>query len=156
MILWDMEERLEDALVAYLKKTIRDGINVYPAWTDEAIKYPCAVVTARATKPLSATASWNGQRVIEVEIPVITEAAPEKDGTGVILRTARQRNAAFRSLVMNALDIATLAAEINALGAADGLAVSQARVTQTIRSTEDREFVTVIMLEVKAAPGSIT
>jgi hypothetical protein len=155
MILWEIEESIEDAIVLYLQREIRDGMKFYTGWTDQAIEYPCAAVLVGEANPLGESTEWSTQARFAVQVDVATEAAPEKDGTGTILRTARERNTAARSAVMNALAISTLADELNAMGVS-GLAVSLAQVVGRKRDTQDRHLVTSIMLDVIAAPGSQT
>jgi len=155
MTLWNLEESIEDALVNYLRQQIPDGLKVYAAWTDEAIEYPCAIVLAGEAEALADASEWSPQSKLAVQVDVVTENAPENDGTGQILRTSRQRNADARSSVMNALAISTLADKINAMGV-EGLAVSLAQVMARKRDTQGMHLVTSIMLDVIAEPGTKT
>src|SRR4030065_329396 len=107
-MLWDIEERIEDAVVAYLKQTVAGDMSIYPSATDDAIQFPCAVVQVARSVAVAENAKWHDARLYNVEIAVATEAAPEKDGTGAVLRTSRQRNAAARSDAMNVLCVSAL------------------------------------------------
>lgn len=152
---WDLEEKIEDAFTAYLKKEIPDTMKFYPAWTDENIQFPCAVAKAGPSTPISETAPWTDYRNSQVEIAVMSEAAPEKNGTGATLRTARERNADARRLVMNALAIDSLAAALNAMNV-EGVNFSFAQATTLDRGLEERVLVSIITVEVKTTPSTVT
>lgn len=152
---WDLEEKIEDAFTAYLKKKIPDGMKFYASWTDEGVQFPCAVVKAGASSPISETASWTDFRNTVVEVAVQSEAAPEKDGTGATLRTSRERNADARRQVMDALAIDTLAAELNTMQVV-GVNFSFAQATTLERDLMERVLVSIITVEVKTTPSTVT
>lgn len=159
---FDIEERSEDAIVQLLRARIPDGLKVYAGFSDARIEYPCAVVEAMTCEPISEDAEWHGPRQINIEVAVITEAAPEMDGTGQVLRTSRERNQSARSSVLNALtrfdDVAdasmrTLLAQVLDQGVY-GVAFSAAQVMRWARTIDasNRKFITAIGLYVIAEP----
>jgi hypothetical protein len=173
---YDMEERTEDAFVSRLNARIdtANGLKFYPAFTEQKITYPSASVLASDETPISETAEWHTPRMIAVSISVATEFAPEMDGTGQVLRTARQMNQDARTLVMNALtrfnagDIVddnivptvkrrSLLGQILDRGIA-GVAFSMAQVRDVRRDvdTEKRKMVSMITADVIAEPVELS
>lgn len=149
---WDIEERTEDAVVAYLKTKCGD-MRVSAAWERDEMQYPAAVVHAAQSVPISDLAAWHDPRNIAVDVAVITEAAPELDTNGVIVKTARERNAAARSVVMDALFTSSLLAELQAAGI-ESVAFSMAQFATATRTNEGRYLVTTISGLVIAEPVS--
>ena len=147
---WDLEERTEDAIVAYLS-TRCDGMRVSAAWQRDEREYPCVIVHVASTAPISEPAEWHDARMLAVSVAVMTEGADEIDGDGATVRTARERNALARSQVLDALCTTGLLAGLQEQGVAD-VAFSMAQVTSTERSVEDRYLVTTIAAEVIAEP----
>lgn len=147
---WCVEEYTEDAIVKYLASKLDDAVlNIYTAWTDEEIKYPCTVIHAGKSGNVAGTA-FNGIRTVDVTIAVMTEAA----AAGA--QTARQRNAAARNLVIEALAQTVLQDDINAL-APDGIVFSLAYIGDITRSVESdkRVFVSEIQLIIIVAPKEL-
>jgi len=173
---FDIEERTEDAIVSLLSARVgtNGGLQFYAAMDEGALTYPSAGVLAADAGPVSESAEWTFPRVLQVQIAVATEHAPEQDSTGQTLRTARQRNQDARSLVMNALTrfdagdivddmiVATvkrrsLLGQLLDQGIA-GVAFSMAQVTATRREvdSERHKLVTMIQLEVIAEPVELS
>ena len=148
---WDLAERTEDALVAYLKTKCGSDIRVCAAWERDEPQYPAAVVYAGGDGPISETAEWHDARSIAVSVAVLTEAAHELGADGAIVRTARERNAAARSQVCDALFITGLLAQLNAQGVAD-VAFSMAQFDRVDRSVDGRYLVSTIGGTVIAEP----
>lgn len=148
---WDLEERTEDALVAYLRGQCSGLMRVASAWELSEKQYPCADVFVGEAAPVSATADWNDARVLSVTVEVRTEGADEIDADGNVITTARERNALARSEVLNALFVSDLLARLNAQGVA-AVAFSQAQFDNTARTNDGRYLVTSISGTVIAEP----
>jgi hypothetical protein len=136
-----LEEYCEDAVVKFLNDEIDSGdINIYTAWTDAEIKYPCAVVHCGKSSNVEGT-NFCGPREVDITIAVMTEAAASAD------KTARERNRSARDSVLTALAQDALHDDINALSP-DGVAFSLAYVGEITRSVESdkRVFVSEIQL----------
>ena len=154
-MLYDLEERTEDAFVALLRAGLPGEMRVYPAWTDEAIQYPCAVVHAGTSDAVSEQAEWHSSRQIAVEISVMTEAVAVKNGAGSVMITSRERNAEARSAVLTVLSTASLLTDAIA-AAGPGVAFSMAQLGgPVVRSVNDRIFVTIIPVDVIANPVEV-
>ena len=156
-MLYDLEERVEDALVAYLESVVTGDMRVYPAWSDESVQYPCAVVHAGSSDAVSAEAEWSLPRQMGVEITVHTDAAPELDSDGNTRRTARERNAAIRSDVIKAFSTATLKSLVIA-AAGPGVAFSMVQLGGPMVRTVDEErrtLITTIPVDVIAEPVEV-
>lgn len=147
---WAVEEYAEDAVRAYLASKIESSVaNLYTAWTDTEIKYPCAVVHAGASRNVE-NMLFDGRREIDISIAVMSEAAP----AGAV--TARNRNRNLRALVMEALARTALHDDINALNP-DGVIFSLAFVDALTRSVDEarRVFVSEITLRTIASAEAI-
>jgi hypothetical protein len=148
---WDLCERTEDAVVAYLKSKVTSDIRVYAAWERDEPQYPCAVVHAGVESPVADSAEWHDSRTILTQVSVMSEAAPELDSEGKVIKTPRERNSAARSAVMDALYVPTLLESLTAQGI-DGIAFSMAQATTAERSTEGIYLTSIITIEVIAEP----
>lgn len=172
---WDLEERTEDAVLAYLKPKA-DGMNGY---TNDvlALEFPCFVVFCVSCGPLVETGRFAVPHKLLVEVAIMTEAAPLMNASDTAVdKTARDRHRSARSVVMAALNIldsqATpaglaarvaaedlpkgLAAEIDALAPA-GVWISNALVGDVQRTidAEHRLLISTIPLEIIAQPTEI-
>ncbi|MEN6360044.1 MAG: hypothetical protein ABFD59_08310 [Smithella sp.] len=171
---WDIEERVEDAFVAYLKGKVGGKAQVVPALSAR-LQFPCVSVLAAETDTVVPGTAWNLPRKLDVKIAVITEMADETDAGGIILTTARERNSVVRSAVMDALmvlDSATapagltglakpedlptgLAAELCVQGIAGiWIKLAQPKSPLTVRSVDEehRAMLTTISILVIAQP----
>ena len=156
-MLFDLEERVEDAIVAYLRTAVTGEVRVYPAWSDESVQYPCAVVHAGSTDAVSAETEWSAPRQIAAEIAIIVDAAPEQTASGDTIRTARERNAAARSDVLKALCTSSLLTNIIA-AAGPGVSFSMAQIGgPVVRAvdTESRKLTTTIPIDIIAEPEEV-
>lgn len=151
-MLWDIDVRLEDAFIAYLKSKITGEVKVYAGLTDEKIQYPCAVVMSTGSEPVSEQAEWHDPRKYEIEIAILTEACAETTGS---MRTSRERHAAAFSDVMNVLAVSDLLEQIVGMQI-DKLALSMAQVASgkitRAHEAEHRKMVSVIPIDVIAEP----
>ena len=148
---WDLEEKTEDALVAYLKATISGSIRVSAAWERDEMEFPAAVVHAESSEPVSEEAAWHDARSIAVSVAVISEGAHELGSNNAILTRARERNGLARSDVINALAVSDLNTQLIAQGVED-IAFSMAQFTRCERATEGRYLVSTLTVEVVAEP----
>lgn len=177
ILLWNLEELVEDAFAAYLRAKCSGDLTVYAAWTTEKNKYPCIVVHAGQSDSISTGSTWHNPRQMLVEIAIMTEAADLLADNGSVTKTARECNAEARSDVMNALailDSATapaglsglcqtedmphgLAAELDAM-LIPGVWICQATAGRLARSVEGdnkKLFVTTIEVAVIAQPVAV-
>ena len=149
---WNLEELTEDALVAYLQGLCPGEYRISAAWARDEIEYPAVLVHAESSEPISEPAEWHDPRQLSVSVAVVTEGAHEIDPTsGLIIKTARERNQEARSAVMDALFVSDLNAQLVAQGVED-IAFSMAQFADTQRSTEDRNLITTITGTVIAEP----
>jgi len=148
---WDLEEKLEDALVSYLISQSDGSVRIFAAWDRDERQYPCAVVHVAESGPVSEPAAWHDSRELMAQVAVMTEGADEVDSDARTIRTARQRNADARSEIMNALAIADLNAQLVLQDVPD-LALSMAQVTTTQRTVENQYLVTTINVECIVEP----
>ena len=153
---WDLEERVEDAFVAYLRANA-SGIKARAAWTPEPAEYPRAVVAALQSTNFSEDAQFSGRRSMIVNIGVMVEASEQKDDAGTVILSARAKNAQIRDSVFSALCVADLHTALNAL-AVPGVLFSLAHPTQMTRDVADengRVFVSTLAFDVIAQPCAI-
>ena len=150
---WDIEERTEDAFKALLESQVQGSMRVYVAWGMNAPQFPCVVIHAGDSEPVSEDAEWNDNRKIFVTVGVLTENAPEVDKKGNTLRTTREVNAAARSDVMNALATSSLLTNLIATGT-EKVSFSMAQLMGSSRDIAEREntLQTVLTFEVIAEP----
>lgn len=103
---FDLEERVEDAVAAYLSQHVTGEVRCYAAWNFTAPQYPCAIAHASTnTGAAGEDAGWHGPRELSVEVEINVEAAAEKDSLGNIVRSARECNRKARSAVIGPLSI---------------------------------------------------
>jgi len=148
---WDLPERTEDAIVAYLQAQCSGDMRISAAWERDEAQYPQVLVHAGTTEPVSEDAAQHDPRMLAVAVAVMTEAAHELDGNNAIMVSARERNAAARSQVMNALFASDLLTHLIAQNIAD-VAFSMAQFDSTARTTEGQVLVTTITGAVIAEP----
>lgn len=154
---WDVEEKLEESLVAYFRTQLPAEIKLFTAWSADAIQYPCVIVAAHEMKPLDERLQWENIRRYTVNVDLCVPALPEKDGAGAVVKTAREINRAYRSAVVGCLAKKDLATDLQA-AQVGGLAVSSATLMTGERDidTEHRTLVTTLVLKVTAAAMELT
>lgn len=146
---WSVEEYAEDSLKDYLERHITAGtMNVYAAWDNDEIKYPCVVVHAGESRNVGAT-EFNGVREIDVQIAVMVDATDSTSPS----KTARERNRDFRDEVIEALAQTALHDDLNALNP-KGVVFSRAMLGNTSRSVaaDRRLLVSELTVECICAP----
>ncbi len=157
---WAIEELVEDAFTAYLRTKLPGTMRAYSAWDlTTPRQYPCAVTHAGDSQMIGAVI--NSARKIDVEVAVMVEAAPERKGEAALV-TARERNMAARSAVIEALfvnDLKTVLSETGVKGLAWSAAQigdgSANRAPLCKRSVQERMLVSVIPCVVIAAPAEL-
>ena len=152
MTFWDLEERVEDALVAYLKSVLPGEIKVYAAFSADAVQYPCCVVAAETSGPIAEDAAFDIDRALEVSVMLGVEAVPEKSGA-VTTKSARERNRTARSAVLSALARSDLLDLVKGCQGPN-MVLSMVHFASTERSVDadKRLLVTTSTLEVVARP----
>jgi hypothetical protein len=127
-------------------------MRVYAAYNFDAPQYPCVIVFAASSQPISETAEWSDARRIELRVAAQVEAAAEIDGNATVTRNAREINAMLRSDVMAALATRSLLANLRAVGT-EAVAFSQAQLTGPIqRGVAGRILETIFPVEIIAEP----
>ena len=149
---WNLEELVEDAFVSYLKAQLNQSdVQVYAAWDFAEPTFPCVILHAATSSPVSTPAEWNDARSFAVAAAIMSEAAPSVDANGQQQETARERNVRARSAVLDELCVSNLVTLLNARGVS-GIAFDMAQVAGTERSVADRKLVTTVNIEVIAEP----
>lgn len=153
---WDIEERVEDAIVALLKANVGRDCMIIQARSVVVAQFPLVVVDASTSDNVSDTATFNGQRRVSVTVAISTEAinqSPELT-QAELLEDAREQHRAVKSSVIGVLASTVLHDELNALQL-EGIAISMAHMTAQTRSVEDNKLITEQTLDVIACPKEI-
>jgi hypothetical protein len=149
--IWQIEEKLEDVVAAYLNAAINDaGIYVGTAFTTAKYKEPGVYVMAEQSENVSEDHGFNGYRAIDVAVIVRTHADPETDAS---LLSSRGQHGALKSRIARLLAVDELKANLNAR--TDGtLAVDMCNIEGLQRTidAENNAFQTVITLNCAARP----
>lgn len=150
--MYDLEERAEDAVAAYLRTQVGD-MKVYEAWSFAQMEFPCVAVHCGETSPISETADWHDAREMKLTLAVMTEAADKTDDSGNVLLTARQRNRQAKSDVIRALSTSGLCGLINATGT-QGIFFSMIQLSTTGRTVDEgrKLLITTLTLDAIATP----
>ena len=153
---WDLEERAEDAIVAYLKATVGRATLVRAAREVVAPKFPMITVSAGDSNNQNEPANFNGFRRFDVVVIIATEAVNynEQIGQAEELETARESHRAVKSDAIGSLASTALHDDLNALQP-QGIVFSQAHLTAQSRGVDDNCIVTRQTLDVIAAPKEI-
>lgn len=148
---WDLEENVEDAIVALLRDKLAGTIAmVLPAYTVQAVKYPLIVVEAGASDNHSDEGEFNGRRRMDVTVAITTEAVNKHEG--VLPEDARARHRQIKSAVLGWIaSVNELHTELNAMNPT-GVKFSQAHMTGQDRSVGANKIITEQTLDVIAQP----
>jgi len=150
---WDLEEAVEDAIVAYVRKATGELAMVIPSRTIAEARYPLVVIDAGSSDNASVsnqgTTPFTGRRSMAVTVAIVTEAInfPADDE----VRTARDHHRAVKSPIIAALAGNTVHEDLNAL-AMPGVLFSQCHMTAQSRDQGDGRIVTEQTLDVIAQP----
>jgi len=152
---WDLEERVEDAVVAHLRNEI--GVKAMVIASGEVVEaeFPLVVVIAGTSSNHSDPALFNGKRQVEVTIGIMSEATnfPE-NGEPENTMTGRQVHRAIKSAVIRAVATKNLKEYLNATGV-PGIAFSMAHMTDQDRDKGDNKFMTMQTLDIIYGPKDI-
>jgi hypothetical protein len=153
---WDIEENVEEALVAYIKNNVTDVAMVIPARTAMTAAYPLVVVEAKESNNHTDTGRFTGRRQMSVDVHIVTEVLNYNAGTNdpARLRTAREHHRIIKASVLGALAGNTVHDDLNALQPA-GVAFSQCHMEEQTRTSEDGKFITSQTLNIIAQPEAI-
>ncbi len=153
---WDLEERVEDALVAYITNFVGRVAMIIPARTVITAQYPLVVVQAGDSDNASDDAQFNGKRRCDVTVAIVTEAVnySTEHGAAESMETAREQHRVIKSQVLGGLASTRLQDALNDLGVA-GVLFSQAHMTDQTRDQGDGKLTTEQTLDVIAQPKEI-
>ena len=149
--LWDIEERVEDAIVAHIKAMCSEVAQVQAARQVTTAAYPLVVVSAEDSDNHNDTGRFTGIRRMDVSIAIITEAMNYLGDTGSIeaLRQAREHHRIIKSAVIGAIAGNEVHTDLNNRQP-EGVVFSQAYCTRQTRDAGDGKLVTIQTLDVIA------
>ena len=153
---WDLEERVEDCIVAHIEKHVGRVAMIIPARTVVQARYPLVVVEATQSGNHSDTGRFTGRRQMDVVVAVCTEAVNEAgpEGSQQALEDARTAHRVIKSQVIGALAGNTVHDELNEIGTA-AVAFSQCYMTIQRRDAGSGLLVTEQVLDVIAQPKEL-
>ncbi len=146
---WDIEERVEDALVAYIKTSKTAAALVVAAYEYIKASYPLIVVQAVSSDNPTDTELFTGRRRMPVTVALVTQVVGEDEQL-----TARESHRRVKDGVVRCLAGSLLHERLNEIGA-EGVEFSQAHMTALDRDAGDGKLTTEIMLDVIAQPKEI-
>lgn len=153
---WDLEERVEDAIVAYIKQ-LCGGNMMVTAWREiNEARYPLVVVQVETSRNNSDTGEFSGRRRMEAMVGIMTEAVNKNGdpGTEEANLTAREAHRRIKSSVIGALAGVTIQDDLNAIGA-EGVEFSLCQMTDQTGDAGDGKIITEQSLLVIAQPKEI-
>jgi hypothetical protein len=146
---WDLEERVEDALVAYLKTEIGQNACIKAALDfTTAIRFPLVSVHVQSSENVNDVSNFCGGRRLSCKLEVVTETNKKA------LMTAREEHRLFKSLAIGAVAYIDTAARVNETQP-EGVTFSQIHMTQQDNSVGDYKLVTSQILDIVATPQEI-
>ena len=153
---WDLEERVEDAIVSFLKGLFTDIAMVEAAKTITDASYPLVLVEAQDSDNHNETGRFSGRRVIEIDVIIITEALNFLGSTGspASLRKAREHHRVIKNSIIFALAGNTVHTEVNALDP-EGVKFSQFAMGRQSRDAGDGKLVTIQTMITIAQPKEL-
>lgn len=153
---WDLEENVEDAFVALLKRGVGRSCMIVPAYLVIAAKFPLVVVHAETSNNENDQALFNGLRRVSVVVAIVTEAVnfTEQLGPAEALATSRENHRAVKSDVLGLLASAALQDELNELNI-PGVRFSAAHLTEQTRDAGDGKITTEQKIDVLACPQEL-
>ena len=150
---WDVEERVEDALVAHIKTICTEVAMTIPANSVVEPAYPLVIVYADGSDNANDTGRITGRKRVNVVISIITDALNYLGAEGSIdvLRTAREHHRAIKQSVIGAVSGNELHTELNAENP-EGVAFSMAYMGAVTRDAGDGKLMTMQELDIIAQP----
>ena len=154
---WDLEERVEDAFVAYIKELCSELALVQAAYDVSTAAFPMVVVEAHDSDNHTDTGRFTGRRKMTVTVNIITEALNRAGDTGSIeaLRTAREQHRAVKSSVIGILAGNEIHKNLNDTQP-ENVLFSMAYMTGQSRDAGDGKIITMQDMEVIAQPNELT
>jgi len=153
---WDLEERVEDAIVAYLKNECTDVAMIIPSRTITTASFPLIIVDAGDSDNHTDTARFTGRRIMDVTIAMFTEALNLNgdDGSETVLQTAREHHRIIKSSILQSLAGNTLHTDLNNLSP-EGVAFSLCTMGLQAREAGDGKLMTVQTMTTIAQPKEL-
>lgn len=153
---WDLEERVEDAIVGYLRREVGETAHIVAARTLTVARYPLVVVEVTDSDNDHASGPMDGRRRLSAVVAITTEALNLNTGPGARVGTmdARDAHRAIKASVIQALAGDTVHADLNAMEP-EGVAFSQCHATRQDRDAGDGKMVTEQTLDILAQPQEI-
>ena len=153
---WDLEENVEDAIVAYLKNSVTVASLVMPAREIQTASYPLIIVKAMGSENHTEDGRFTGRRVMPVAITIVTEALNRNGQTGSEAKnqTAREHHRTVKSSVIGFLAGNNVQDDVNKIGS---IGVSFSEIFMKGQETDegDGKLTTTQTLEVIAQPKEI-
>jgi len=153
---WDIEERVEDALAAYIEAMCAEVAMVVAARTITKAQYPLVVVEVEGSDNHDEDGEFNGRRVMPTNIVIVTEAVNQlgDEGSAEALRTARDSHRAIKSSVVGAVAGKTVHDDLNDIGT-EGVLFSMCVMVGQTRDQGDGLLTTTQALRVIAQPTEV-
>jgi hypothetical protein len=144
---WDLEERVEDALVAHIQNACGDALVIASRGLDEVV-YPLIVVECGESDNSNDDATFNGLRRMSVLVVISTEALPND------IKTAMENHRRVKTAVIESLAVPAFHDYLNAQGH-EGVQFSMAHITRQSRDVSDQLMITEQLIDVIAAPKAL-
>ena len=153
---WDLEERVEDAIVAYIKQQAGGEMMVIPWRSIEEARYPLVVVQYEDSNNTTEDQEFSGRRQMTIRVSITTEAVNNNGDAGTVRAnmTAREIHRQVKSSVIGALAGKTIQDDLNAIGS-EGVNFSFCQMTAQSGDAGDGMIITEQELIVIAQPKEI-
>ena len=153
---WDIEERAEDAVVAYLKTKVSMASLIQGSFEITTAKYPLIVVESKDSDNHTEDGEFTARRVLEIDVHIVTEALNlnGKAGTEDVYLTARELHRKFKSSVIGTIAGTIVYKDLNALEP-EGVRFSQAVMTTQTKEAGDGMITTTQTLLCIIQPWNI-
>jgi hypothetical protein len=153
---WDLEERVEDALVAYLKNCVTEAAMIIPAFDVRTAKYPLVVVIALDSDNKEEDESFTGRRLMNVEVVIVTEALNLNGMAGSEAKNlrAREHHRRVKNSIIGWLAGNEIQDDVNAMGE-EGVDFSMIFMEGQSRDAGDGKLTTTQTLKVIAQPKEL-
>ena len=154
---WDLEERVEDAIVSHIKDGQNVAVNVLASREVVKSEYPLVLVHVESSTNTDETKPFDGRRQMTTQVQIMTmprnEDGEDWDESGQI--SARAWHRKVKSAVTKMLAGNQVATEINEANPA-GVSFSLCQMGELSRSSEGNRYVTTISMNTIAQPKEIT
>ena len=154
---WDLEERVEDALVSRIKDGQTDAVNVLASREVIKAEYPLVLVHVESSANTDETKPFDGRRNMTAQVQIMTmprnEDGEDWDEAGQV--SARAWHRKVKSAVIKMLAGNQVATDINTENP-EGVLFSLCQMGELSRSSEGNRYVTTISMNTIAQPKEIT